>query len=52
MAATEGNGFPFWAQPAHLRFASIARPIPLAVAHPPPWFYLTQPFARHGPAPD
>ncbi len=36
MAVTKGNGFPFWAQPAHLRFVSIARSIPLRVAHPPP----------------
>ncbi len=36
MAVTKGNGFPFWVQPAHLRFAFIARRIPLRVAHPPP----------------
>src|SRR5467141_2191429 len=37
MAATKGNGFPFWVQPADLRFISVARPVPRRVAHPPPW---------------
>jgi hypothetical protein len=41
MAVTKGNGFPFWAQPAHCRFVSIARSIPLRVAHPPPWLCPT-----------
>jgi hypothetical protein len=36
MAALEVIGFPIWVQPAHLRFLSIARSIPLPVAHPPP----------------
>jgi len=36
MAAQESNGFASWVQPAHLRFVSIARSIPLRVAHPPP----------------
>jgi hypothetical protein len=37
MAATENNGFAQWVQPGHLRFVPIARPIPLRVAHPPPY---------------
>jgi hypothetical protein len=36
MAVTKGNGFPFWVQPADLRFVSASRSIPLRVAHPPP----------------
>ena len=38
MAVTKGNGFPFGAQPAGLRFVSIARSVPRRVAHPPPQF--------------
>jgi hypothetical protein len=37
MAVTKGNGFRFWAQPAHLRFVSVPHSIPLRVAHPPLW---------------
>jgi hypothetical protein len=36
MGAIEGIGFLFWVQLAHLRFISVARPIPLRVANPPP----------------
>ncbi len=36
MAAIESSGFAPWVQPAHFRFVSIARTIPLRVAHPPP----------------
>ncbi len=32
----KSSGFAPWVQPAHLRFVSIARAIPLCVAHPPP----------------
>jgi hypothetical protein len=42
MAALESNGFPFWAQPARLRFISIARSVPRRVAHPPPYFRPTE----------
>jgi hypothetical protein len=36
MAEIENIGFASWVQPAHLRFVSTARTIPLRVAHPPP----------------
>ena len=36
MAAIESIGFAFGVQPAHLGFVSVARSIPLRVAHPPP----------------
>jgi hypothetical protein len=42
MAALEVIGFPIWVQPAHLRFLSIARSIPLPVAHPPPRLLSTK----------
>jgi len=42
MAGIESIGFALWAQLAHLRFVSIARSIPLRVAHPPPWLLSTK----------
>jgi len=36
MAGIENIGFALWVQPGHFRFVSIARTIPLRVAHPPP----------------
>jgi len=36
MAAIESIGFTPGVQPAHFRFVSVARSIPLRVAHPPP----------------
>jgi len=36
MAAQESIGFAPRVQPAYLRFVSIARTIPVRVAHPPP----------------
>jgi len=36
MAGIENIGFAPWVQPAHFRFVSIARTIPVRVAHPPP----------------
>ena len=36
MAAIESIGFALWVQPAHHRFVSMARSIPLRIAHPPP----------------
>jgi hypothetical protein len=36
MAGIEVIGFPFGAQPAYLRLDSIARSVPLRVAHSPP----------------
>jgi hypothetical protein len=35
-------GFAPWVQTAHLRFVSIARSVPLRVAHPPPKFRQTE----------
>ena len=43
MAAIESIGFSTGVQPAHLRFVSIARSIPLRVAHPPPQFLSLNP---------
>ena len=34
MAGIKVIGFPFWVQPAHLCLISVARAIPLPVAHP------------------
>ena len=42
MAVAKGNGFPSRVQPAHLRFVSIPRSIPLRVAHPPPVILSSQ----------
>jgi hypothetical protein len=42
MAGIENIGFALWVQPAHLCFVSIARSIPLRVAHPPPWLPSTE----------
>lgn len=42
MAALEVIGFLIWAQLAHLRCLSIARSIPLPVAHPPPRLLSTK----------
>jgi hypothetical protein len=36
MAGIESNGFPLWAQPAHLCFVSIPHTVPMRVAHAPP----------------
>ncbi len=36
MAGIESIGFAPWVQATHLRIVSIARIIPLRVAHPPP----------------
>jgi hypothetical protein len=36
MAAMENIGFALWVQPARPRFISVARSLPLRVAHPPP----------------
>jgi len=36
MAGKESNGFAPRVQPVHLFFVSIARSVPLRVAHPPP----------------
>jgi hypothetical protein len=42
MAGIENIGFAPWEQPAHHRFVSIARSIPLRVAHPPPQLLSTK----------
>ena len=42
MAALEVIGFPNWAQLARPWFGFIARPIPLRVAHPPPYSRLAE----------
>jgi hypothetical protein len=36
MAALEVIGFAHWVQPTNPRIVSVARSIPLRVAHPPP----------------
>jgi hypothetical protein len=52
MAGIESIGFALWVQPAHLRIVSIARSIPLRVAHPPPQFCGTESVCPSGLALD
>jgi len=52
MAAIESIGFALWVQPAHLCLVSVARRIPLRVAHPPPWFCPTESVCPSGSALD
>src|SRR6266849_2176580 len=51
MAGIENIGFALWAQPAHLCLVSVARSIPLRVAHPPPQFSPTESVCRSESAP-
>jgi hypothetical protein len=52
MAAIESIGFALGVQPAYLCLVSVARSIPLRVAHPPPQFCPTESVGLSGSALD